>query len=149
MNGSQTLDALSRFHLTHAERANYEDVIHKVKKSWTLHKCICFHKTFQHMVYMFLDGDKMKKERKQKSSEWLNPKGINLAVRMEWLTEPLIGHEVLVPDNLGTNRGPRNHFWQDSQNLPGKCSWLLLPEAEGKQKVLWNVCTGGSETAWK
>lgn len=74
MSGSQQLMLLACF-LTHAERANYEDVIHKFKKSWTLHKCICYHKTFHHMVYMFLDRDKMKKGRKQNSFEWLNHKG--------------------------------------------------------------------------
>lgn len=55
------------------------------------------------MVYMFLDRDKMKKGRKQKSSECLNAKG-SIAVRLEWLTVPLIGHDVLVPDSLGNKQ---------------------------------------------
>lgn len=57
-------DVLNSFQLTHAERANYETVILKFKESWILYKFICFHKSLQHMVYMFLNRGKRKKRTK-------------------------------------------------------------------------------------
>lgn len=76
----------------------------------------------------------------------IEPQGINLALRLEWLIVPRTGHETLVPDKLGKKQSTQK---QDSHNLPGKCSWLLVPEAEGEQRVLCSMCTGGSETAQK
>jgi len=43
--------------------------IHKFEEYCTLYKSICFHMTLQHMVDMFLNTDKRKKGRIQKSSE--------------------------------------------------------------------------------
>lgn len=60
MSGSETFDVLDSFQLINAKRANY--VIPKFEESCTLYKCICFHNILQHMVYMFLNRDKMKKE---------------------------------------------------------------------------------------